>query len=261
MPTLGSVTILGLGEAGSEMARDLLRAGIRVRGYDPDPTRTVEGVEHASDEADAARGTQLVLSVNWSRVSVDVARRVAPVLSARQVYAEMNTSAPETKRAVAELFAPGALVADVALMTPVPGKGIRTPMLVSGRGAKPFVALLQSCGSPVTLLPGDVGVAASRKLVRSVFYKGLAAAIGEALEAAERMGGDAAHALRGDIIRTLMATDATTVDQIQESSRRHAVRREEEMAAAADMLRSLGLEPIMAQATREWLARLAATVR
>src|SRR5215218_1744399 len=104
MQTLRSVTILGLGEAGSEMARDLLRAGIRVRGYDPDPAKSVEGVDRASDEADAARGTQLVLSVNWARVSLDVARRVAPVLTAGQVYAEMNSSAPEQKVAVAEIL-------------------------------------------------------------------------------------------------------------------------------------------------------------
>jgi len=259
--SLRRVTILGLGEAGSEIARDLLRAGVHVRGYDPDPARTVEGVEHARSEADAARGTQLVLSVNWSRVSLDVARRVAPVLAAEQVYADMNASAPGRKAAVAEILGADALVADVALMAPVPGKGIRTPMLASGPGAARFVALLDVAGGPITLLQGPVGVAASRKLARSVFYKGLAAAVGEALEAAALMGADAERALRGDIIRTLMASDTKTVDQLQEGSRLHAVRREEEMAAAAEMLRSLGLEPTMAEATRAWLARLASERR
>ena len=258
---LTSVTILGLGEAGSEMARDLLRAGIHVRGYDPDPARNTRGVEHASDEADAARGTQLVLSVNWSRVSLDVARRVAPVLAAEQVYAEMNTSAPATKRAVAEIIGARALVADVALMGEVAGRGIRTPMLVSGPGAERFVALLHACGSPVTALPGEVGVAASRTLARSVFYQGLAAAVGEALDAAARLGGDAERTLRGDIIRTLMATDATTIDRLQESTKLHAVRGEDEMAAAAEMLRSLGLDPIIADATRAWLARVSSARR
>ena len=58
-----------------------------------------------------------------------------------------------------------------------------------------------------------------------------------------------------------MATDVSTVDRLQEGSRIHAVRREEEMAAAAEMLRSLGLDPIMAEATRAWLARVAASER
>ena len=259
MDVLRSVTILGLGEAGSEMARDLLRAGVHVRAFDPDPEKTVHGVEHAPSEEDAVRGTQLVLSVNWARVSLAVARRVAPVLAVEQVYAEMNTSAPATKVAVAEILGADALVADVAIMAPVPGKGIRTPMLASGPGAERFDALLQMCGSPVTVLRGAVGVAASRKLARSVFDKGLAAAVGEALEAAALMGADAERALRGDIIKTLMASDANTVDRLQEGNRRHAVRRAEEMAAAAEMLRSLGLEPIMAEAARAWLARVAAS--
>src|SRR3954467_12847711 len=122
MQNLRSVTILGLGEAGGEMARDLLRAGMHVRGYDPDRAKRVDGVEHANDEADAVRGTQLVLSVNWSRVSLDVARRVAPALHADQVYAEMNSSSPATKLAVAEIVGARALVADVALMSPVCGR-------------------------------------------------------------------------------------------------------------------------------------------
>jgi 3-hydroxyisobutyrate dehydrogenase-like beta-hydroxyacid dehydrogenase len=254
---LRSVSILGLGEAGSAIARDLLRAGVQVRGYDPDPTRVVEGVEPAPSEAEAARGTQLVLSVNWSRVSLDVAQRVRPVLGADQVYAEMNTSAPAKKLAVAEVLGPHALVADVALMSPVPGRGIRTPMLVSGPGAGRFAELLKPCDGSVTVLDGPVGVAASRKLARSVFYKGLAAAVGEALEAAALMGADAEGALRADIARTLTEADASTVDRLVDGSRLHAERREEEMAAAAEMLRALQLDPVMAEATRKWLARLA----
>jgi 3-hydroxyisobutyrate dehydrogenase-like beta-hydroxyacid dehydrogenase len=107
------------------------------------------------------------------------------------------------------------------------------------------------------VLDGPVGVAASRKLARSVFYKGLAAAVGEALEAAALMGADAERALRADIARTLTEADASTVDRLVEGSRLHAVRREEEMAAAAEMLRALQLDPVMAEATRKWLARLA----
>ena len=85
---------------------------------------------------------------------------------------------------------------------------------------------------------GPVGLAASRKLARSVFFKGLAAAVGEALEAAARMGPEAEAALRADITQTLTEADASTVDRLQEGSRLHAVRREEEMAAAADIARS-----------------------
>ena len=38
-----AVAVLGLGEAGSEIARDLVAVGADVRGYDPKPI-TVDGV-------------------------------------------------------------------------------------------------------------------------------------------------------------------------------------------------------------------------
>ncbi|WP_161883806.1 DUF1932 domain-containing protein [Deinococcus alpinitundrae] len=254
---LQRVTLLGLGEAGSAMARDLLDAGVQVHAYDPNPDRRVEGVVYGQDEANAVQGAQIIFSVNWSRVSLDVARRVGSTLQSGQVYAELNTSSPDKKTAVADVLGSAALVADVALMSPVPGKGIRTPMLISGPGAARYAELLGPLGGPLTVLDGPVGLAASRKLARSVFFKGLAAAVGEALEAAALMGPAAEAALKDDIAQTLIEADAKTVERLQEGSRLHAVRREEEMAAAAEMLRALHLEPLMAEATRAWLARLA----
>jgi len=254
---LHQVALLGLGEAGSAMARDLLAAGVQVNAYDPDSTRQVPGVSVVSSEAEAVSGAQIVFSVNWSRVSLSVAQQVQGTLTSEQVYAELNTSSPGKKRAVAQVLGPDALIADVALMSPVPGRGIRTPMLVSGPGAERFAALLAPLGGPVTVLEGPVGLAASRKLARSVFFKGLAAAVGEALEAARRMGPEAEAALHADIAQTLTEADARTIDRLQEGSRLHAVRREEEMAAAAEMLRALDLDPLMAEATRAWLERLA----
>ena len=38
------IAVLGLGEAGSEIARDLVAAGVDVRGYDPRPI-VVGGVQ------------------------------------------------------------------------------------------------------------------------------------------------------------------------------------------------------------------------
>ena len=46
------IAVLGLGEAGSEIARDLVAAGADVRGYDPKGF-SVDGVAQRADEADA----------------------------------------------------------------------------------------------------------------------------------------------------------------------------------------------------------------
>ena len=105
------------------------------------------------------------------------------------------------------------------------------------------------------MLDGPAGLAASKKLLRSVFYKGMAASIVEALEAA-RAAGDESW-LREHIAAELAAADAATLDRITDGTRRHAVRRTAEMAAAAEMLTELGVPPLMADASRALHERLA----
>ncbi|WP_243095068.1 NAD(P)-binding domain-containing protein [Thermus thalpophilus] len=58
------VAVLGLGEAGSALASDLLQAGAEVVGYDPVPEKDVPGILRAQSEREAAFGAQVVLSVN-----------------------------------------------------------------------------------------------------------------------------------------------------------------------------------------------------
>jgi 3-hydroxyisobutyrate dehydrogenase-like beta-hydroxyacid dehydrogenase len=109
-------------------------------------------------------------------------------------------------------------------------------------------------GMPVTRVGSEVGAAATCKLVRSVFTKGMAAAIGEALAAAERLGCEGwAYA---DIEHSLIEADAALLRRLIEGSRTHAERRVEEMAAAAEMLTELGVEPRIASATEAWLRTL-----
>jgi 3-hydroxyisobutyrate dehydrogenase-like beta-hydroxyacid dehydrogenase len=247
--------VLGLGEAGSAIATDLAAGGARVLGWDPARHDELAGVELAAGDREAARGADLVLSANSASVAVAAAESVAPVLRGGQVYADLNTGSPGLKRAVADaVAASGAAFADVALMAPVPGRGARTPALVSGSGGARFAAAMAAFGMPVTVLGAEPGAAAARKLARSVFTKGLAAAVGEALAAGERLG--CAEWLGEDIARTLEEADEATLERLVEGSRRHAGRRIEEMAAAVAMLEELGVEPRVAAASQAWLRSL-----
>ena len=246
-----TVAMLGLGEAGSAIAADLVAAGVTVRGYDP-AVRGVDGVEDFGDEAQAARGAGVVLSVNAAAAAVDAARVAAAELRSGQVFADLNTAAPALKREVAAVVeTTGAAFADVALLRPVPGLGIRTPSLASGPGGTAFAQTMAPLGMPVADLGPDPGEAAARKLARSVFMKGLAAAVEESLAAAEALG--FADWLREDVDRTLESADAGIVARLLEGSRKHAVRRTEEMAAASAMLEELGVEPRIARAAEAQL--------
>ena len=199
--------LLGLGEAGTAIAADLVAAGATVRGWDP-VREAPDGVVPARDELDAVSEAEIVLSLNSAAVAVDAAAAAAPGLDADAVYADLNTAAPAVKRAAAE--ASGAAFADVALLGPVPGNGVHTPALASGPGAERFAAALEPLGMPVTGLGPEVGAASARKLARSVFAKGLAAAVGESLEAARRLGCE--DWLHAELEAALTKADARYLD-------------------------------------------------
>jgi len=253
---MARIAVIGLGEAGAAIARDLCGAGASVVGFDPAVAR-LDGVEVAGAAPDAVRGAEVVLSVNAASVAVAVAESVASALDRDAVFADLNTSSPGAKRAVAAAVAPaGARFADVALMAPVAGRGLRTPALASGPGAERFAEVVGGLGMPVTAIGREPGDAAARKLARSVFMKGLAAAIGEALDAADRLG--ARDDLYDDIAATLTDADAGLLERLVDGSVRHAPRRADEMAAARAMLEELGVAPRIAGASEAWLRSLAA---
>jgi 3-hydroxyisobutyrate dehydrogenase-like beta-hydroxyacid dehydrogenase len=251
------IAVLGLGEAGSVIARDLLAAGAGVRGYDP-AVPAGPGLIEAGSEAEAARGADLVLSVNSANAAVDAFRAGLPGLGPGAIWADLNTASPGTKQELASIAqARGVPFTDVAMMAPVPGRGLRVPMLASGDAADRYATMLTPLGADIEVLAGPAGLAATKKLLRSVFYKGMAASIVEALEAARAAGYE--QWLRENIAAELTAADARTVERIVDGTSRHAVRRTAEMAAATDMLTELGVPPLMAGASRALHERLSET--
>jgi 3-hydroxyisobutyrate dehydrogenase-like beta-hydroxyacid dehydrogenase len=250
------VTVLGLGEAGAALAADLVAHGASVFGWDPDTSRTVPGVERTSQPGAAVAAAEVVLSVNSQAAAVEAAREVCPALTAAHLYADLNTTSAVVKRAVAAATAPsGAAFADVALLAPVPGRGVRTPCLASGPGRRRFAEVFAPMGMPIEMLGEEPGEAATRKLLRSIFMKGLAAAVIESLATAAAAGCE--DWLRAEIGATLAGADAGLVDRLVSGSVTHARRRIDEMEAAAALELDLDLEPYVAVAAADVLRKLA----
>ncbi len=251
------VAVLGLGEAGGSLAGDLASAGAAVRGYDPAAIPVPEGVTRTGSEAEAAAGAHVVLSVNSASAAQGALLAGVGSVGPGAVWADLNTASPGAKRELAHTAAEhGVDFADFAIMAPVPRRGLRVPMLASGPGAAAAARLLSDLGAYVALIEGPPGRAAERKLLRSVFFKGLAAAVVEALEAGRAAGCE--EWVRENIVSELSQADAGTVDRLVQGTHRHAVRRTAEMSAAADMLGELGVQPRVAAASRDLLAELAA---
>ena len=249
------IAILGLGEAGSAIASGLVAAGALVRGFDPAGI-VLPGVANCRDDADASTGCRVVVSLTSAREAAGALAAALPAMPRDAIYADLNTASPGQKATLAALAEKAGLgFADIAIMAPVPGSGLRTPMLASGPAAAQFAACFTGLGANVGVLPGPAGTAAARKLVRSVFYKGMSAAVTEAVRAAEAAG--CADWLRENIRQELAGSTPATLDRIERGSRQHAVRRSDEMAAAAEMLRELGVPPRIATASELWLRQLA----
>lgn len=251
------VAVLGFGEAGTAISADLVAAGAVVRGYDP-VASVSSGVVDCATEAEAVLGADVVLSLNSADDAMVALRNGCRGLAPDAVWADLNTGGAVLKRELAAaLLSPttSAMFADVALMSPVPGRDVHTPMLASGAGAARYAELMIPLGAQVDVLEGPPGEEATRKLLRSVFFKGLAASVVEALTAARAVGLE--DWLRENIADELTRSGPETVNRLEQGSVQHAVRRAHEMAAATELLRELGVSPRIAAASRDLLLDLA----
>ncbi len=252
------IAILGLGEAGSHFANDLIKLGVKVFGYDPNPVRGLDAsIEVKNSNAEAAKDADIIFSANLSSISIQIAEELAGVLKPHQFFCEMNTSGPEKKKRIAEILkSAGVKVIDLAIMAPVPPKGIFTPLLASGEYVVEFLEKVNPLNLDLKILDNSqVGDAATRKLLRSIVYKGIAAVVCEAMEAGEAFGMESY--IRGQISSLIGGYDEI-IDRFVEGSRTHAVRRMHEMEAVIEMLSPLTPDGgIMTKATRDNLRKLA----
>lgn len=250
-----TIAVLGLGEAGSCFANDLAGMGFSVFGWDPLPRYSLhERVNFANSNLDAAKEADIIFSVNLSSASEEIAKEVVPALNEEKIYCEMNTSSPNKKQSVYEIVkSSGVQFVDLAIMAPVPLKGIQTPFLASGPGAKLLLEQLKPFDLSLEFLSDEVGDASTRKLLRSIVYKGVAAVICEAVEAAKAFGLDSY--IREQISSVIGGNDQL-INRFIEGSYTHAERRIHEMEAVADMLSHRGIEPLLSTAAKQNLQKL-----
>ena len=250
-------TVFGLGEAGALIAADLAAAGQRVRAYDPAGVPTPEGVERCRDPRDAVRDAEFVLALTAAADASEALCQALDTIPATAVYADVSTGSAAAKRHLAELAAARGLpFADVALMSIVPGNGLRTPALASGPAAAALEAALAPLGMPIEAVGERAGDAATRKLLRSVVMKGLAALLIEALRAAVAAG--FAEETWHNLVEQVTHADEAFLARLVEGTAPHAGRRLHEMEAAAALLSDLGVDPLMTRATVEALRRVPA---
>lgn len=247
-----AITVFGLGEAGGLIAADLVATGLVVRGYDPKPVATPQGVIRFDDPREAVKGSDFVIALTAAQDASGALEQAFDEIPETAQYADFSTAGSDLKQRLAERCAQRSIpFIDIAMMAIVPGNGLQTPALASGTGAAEFCASFQQLGMPVESIGDRAGDAAARKLLRSVMMKGLAAVVVEAMEGAYKAG--CAEWLWQNMVNEISRADENLLPRLVEGTRTHALRRLHEMEASAEQIESLGVTPIMTQSTVEVL--------
>ncbi len=251
MPAL-SIAVLGLGEAGSTIAIDLAAIdGVSVHGYDPREVPTPIDVLRHDSAVDAVRDATLICALTASADAVAALAQVVGATSGSPIYADFSTSAAGIKCELAAICQRAQLgFVDVALMSPVPGRGITTPALASGPSAQSFIDVFAGFGMPIEY----AGQAATRKLLRSIVIKGFASLLIESMEAANAAG-LGAQTWR-NLVEQFTSIDGDFLRRMVDGTYEHSLRRLHEMEAAEQMVIELGLDPVMTRSTVRSLANI-----
>jgi 3-hydroxyisobutyrate dehydrogenase-like beta-hydroxyacid dehydrogenase len=254
------LAFIGFGEVGQTFAKGLLgKDGVRVAAYDllfDRPEKRAEkiaraetlGVRVAADAADAGRGARVIVSAVTAAAARAVAEAAARWLAPGQIFLDVNSASPGTKRAAsAAVEAAGARFVEGAVMAAVAGPGLKVPILAGGASAQAAADILNPLGMNLTPVATEIGRASATKLARSIVMKGIEAALVQCAAAARRWDVEA------EVLESLQQSYPGVdwrkqVGHAAERVARHGIRRAEEMREAGAMLDDLGFDGGLARA-------------
>jgi 3-hydroxyisobutyrate dehydrogenase-like beta-hydroxyacid dehydrogenase len=255
-----TIAFIGFGEVGKRFARDLIaNDGICIAAYDiitDDPARRpvmeeatrAIGVTCATSANSACRGADIVISAVTADKTEAVAADAARFLTAGQIYLDVNSASPSTKkRAAAAVNTSGASYVEAAVMAAVLQPGIRVPILAGGPAAEAAAIRLNKLGMNLTPVASEYGRASAIKLCRSIMIKGIEALMVDCARASRHW--DVERDVFGSLGQTFPSILwSDLAHAMAERVAKHGVRRAAEMREAAEMLTEIGLDPALARA-------------
>jgi 3-hydroxyisobutyrate dehydrogenase-like beta-hydroxyacid dehydrogenase len=263
MPMVERVALIGFGEAASAFVGGWAErpAGLRafdIKTLDPSTAAAKRAdfaaacVVGADSAAEALNGATVVLSLVTADQALAVAEEAAGEIEAGALFFDMNSAAPDTKRAAArQIKAAGGKYLDVAVMAPVHPAGAAVPLMVSGPHGEEGAQVLSAIGfGKVRVVSDEVGYASSIKMIRSVIVKGIEALTAECVLAADRAG-VLTEVLASLDVSSPPKTWAERADYNLDRMMVHGLRRAAEMEEVVKTLDALGTGAAMARGTVE----------
>lgn len=253
--------LIGFGEAGRTFATAGAWSDARVydRLTDSVDTRSAKRADYAAagiagcdSLAVAVRGPSIILSLVTADQALAVASAAAATIAPGTLYCDMNSVAPDIKRAAAGLIdAAGGHYVDVAVMAPVDPARLSVPLLLSGAHAGTAGEVLAALGfAKISVVGDEIGRASSIKMIRSVMVKGIEALTAECMLAAQAAG------VSAEVLASLDASEkakpwAERADYNLDRMMVHGVRRAAEMEEVVKTLDGLGTGSAMTRGTVE----------
>ncbi|HEX5613104.1 MAG TPA: DUF1932 domain-containing protein [Burkholderiales bacterium] len=260
------VAFVGFGEVAAAFSQALSRRGALVAAYDI-LLEEADGAARLAKRASGApveflplpaalSGARFVFSTVTTSSARQAAARSAPHLAPGQFYIDLNASMPSIKEEIERIVHPsGAAFVEGALLGAVGVTGAATAILTGGpNGRQSARELASELGLNATFFSEEVGKASTFKMLRSIFSKGLEALLIEFLAAGERAG--MREALWKEVTSLLADNPFEKVagNWIMSHVSAHE-RRYHEMMQVTEVMRALGVEPVMTAATEEFFRR------
>jgi 3-hydroxyisobutyrate dehydrogenase-like beta-hydroxyacid dehydrogenase len=267
-PSFAFVGFGALGEAFAKGLRDGGAADVAVFArprQDADAAAALErrlasaGIRRSPSLQEVARDADVIVAAVPATAAAEVAAASSPHLRSGALYVDPSPLAPAAKAELAALVgAAGGHYTDVAVLGTVAVDAHAVPMLAAGPGAARWAASVAPFGFRVSQLDGPAGRASLVKLLRSVYMKGRDALILEMLVAARR------HGVEDAVLQSIGGPGEQVpfpelASRVVRSLAVYAERRSAELAAAAELLAVVDVEPQMTDAgvaRLRWLADL-----
>src|SRR4030088_1803267 len=157
-PRAWNIGLVGYGEVGRILAEDLRRQDVKVTAYDiklrSDQAggalrdhASAHGVALTTSHAELAAQSDFIFSAVPASQAVPVAEACAPAVKQGAWFLDFNSASPGAKQRAAALIAgKGGRYVEGAVMTSIPPKRIKVPLLLGGAGAAALAPLLVELG-------------------------------------------------------------------------------------------------------------------
>jgi len=251
------IGFIGFGEVGRTFCQVMRAAGAEVYYYDVVRKEPAAGVTSVSLKELISR-CEILLSTVATHVAVTVAEAAAPLLTARNTYADMNSTSASVKRRIGEIVEKSeADFVEGAILSAVGEAGAKASILVGGARAEAFARRMNALGLVnMKYFSPRVGDASQVKMLRSIFSKGVECLLLEMLVAGRRAG--VAEPLWKDIVEFMTRHPFEGVAENWIKTHPGACqRRYHEMEQVLETLKELDVEPVMTRGTTEYFRRSA----